>query len=115
MIRAVCTLLLFASTMPASAGWSIQYPNMDSERKQIDDSFFSFMMDDVVCGVRKTKFTRLPNDQVIEMREIWCDLGQDIKVFDSVSCNYPSYTIAILNFSVNKSVYSPILTCGPTK
>lgn len=101
--------------MPVSAGWFIQYPNMNSEKKQIDDSLFGFIMDDVVCGVRETKFTRLPNDQVIEMREIWCDLGRGIKVYDSVSCNYPNYTMAFLNFSVDESVYSTILTCGPSK
>ena len=115
-MRTILSIFLFSFIMTASASWYVEHTGEGNKRIKINDSKYTFNMDDVACTVSETDFTRTgesSNYYIIESRQITCNLGHNIQVNTTANCDYPNAELTHFNVFKEKAGYSVMLICGP--
>lgn len=113
MLRTMLFIFICFGSMPAFSAWYINQPHIDSPRNELDDSEYSFKLENIACTVSETQFHRMSDDQIIEARNLSCDLGNDTNVYVAGKCNLPDYELIQLNITRGETLYSPMIICAP--
>lgn len=97
-----------------SAWWYEEY--IGQGKKEIFDAEVQFKLDDILCVVSKTNFSRMsPDDPIDENKLLTCTVSKGVKVSVRAYCNYPLYQLTDFYIEKDGKTYWPALYCGPKK
>jgi len=109
-------LFLLVSAIPSQAfgaWWLEKY--VAENRIEIPDKEIEFTLDNIKCVISETRFNRMPDDYIVEHRDLTCWLANDTSVRVMAHCEKGIYTLTSLFIDKNGKSYSPSLYCGKKK
>jgi len=113
MVLPALLVSIFSSSSIA-AWWLVKESDV-VQRIAISDDKLQFKINDINCIVSETQFTRMPDDTIVETRELGCHVCDNTYVSVIASCNLPLYHYTSFSIKKSKKMYNPRLLCGPKK
>jgi hypothetical protein len=114
-MKKILLILILTISSNANAQWWFS-EGFQLNFRYISDEPLEIKLGDMLCGVTKTNYGHMENDDgIVESRDLYCRLTNNTLVSVSLTCHLPGYEVIQLKIGEGPTGHYPMLGCSPRK